>query len=219
MLFVALPTPVLACEPYTLSENEDPFALAKGIQWAFAGEVVEEVPNPDIPDRPQAIVIGANELIVGSGDLAKLRIEQDDGCDGFWYRKGERVIAAVGSLPGVHPPFAGVTNYQVAVWVLQDEQIARLGAPDTRASVGGRTPTTETELRGLLAVAPTASAPAGSAAGVAPTATPPAPIRAIPRDNAAPVVVLLIAIAIAAGIGALLAGRWIARRRRVDQGP
>lgn len=215
LLFVALPTPVLACEPYTLSENEDPFALEEGIQWAFAGEVVEEVPNPDIPDRPQAIFIRADEVIAGSGELGQLRIEQDAGCDGFWYRKGEKVIAAVGSLPGVHPPFAGITNYQVAVWVLKDEQVARLVAPDTRASVGGRTPATAAELRGLLAGAPAASAPAGSGALVAPTATTPPPNGAIPSENLAPVAVLFIAIA--AGLGALVVGRWLARRRTVDE--
>jgi hypothetical protein len=215
LLFVALPGPVLACEPYTLSENEDPFALAEGIQWAFAGVVVEEVPNPDIPDSPQAIVIGTDDVIVGSGDLGKLRIEQDAGCDGFWYRKGERVIAAVGSLADVHPPFAGITNYQVAVWVIQDGQVTRLAAPDTRASVGGRTPATEAELRALLTAAPAASAPAGSPVAVAPTATPESPTGAIPGDTAAPLAVLLVAVA--AGLGALVVGRWLARRRSVDK--
>ena len=213
---VALPTPVLACEPYTLMDNEDPFALAVGIQWAFAGEVVEEVLNPEIPDRPQAVVIRVVEDIMASGDLGQLRIEQDAGCDGFWYRMGERVIAAVGSLPGVHPPFAGITNYQVAVWVVEDGQVARLAAPDTRASVGGRTPATETELRGLLATAPAAPASAGSPGAIAPTGTLGSPIGAVPSDNAALVAVLFIAIA--AGLGAVVAGRWLARcgRDRAD---
>lgn len=63
------------------------------------------------------------------------------------YRKGDRVAAAIGLVPGIEPPFVGITNYRVAVWVIRDGAVdATIRVP----AIAGRVPETERELRALL---------------------------------------------------------------------
>jgi hypothetical protein len=139
--------PTLACEPYTWAEDQDEYRLPHGVQWAFSGEVVEEEPNPEVPDRPSAVVLEVGETFVGDVSQSSLRIEQDAGCDGFWYQTGDHVIAAIGRGPSLNPPFSGITNYNVAVWVIRDGDVdATIRAP----SIAGRVPESERELRILL---------------------------------------------------------------------
>ena len=147
-----LPTAAYGCLPYTHLQDPDGFHLARGLRWAASGVVVEEIENPEIPNRPNAMILRIRETIVGDRSIGRLRIDQDDGCDGFWYRMGDRVIAAIGTTPGVRPPFEGITNYTVAVWVIRDD-----GKVDSRIAVpmiNGRTPSTEAQLRALLAGLP-----------------------------------------------------------------
>ena len=145
------PAAALACLPYTHHGEPDGFKLAGGVRWAFVADVIDEVEDPDVPDRPHAMVLEVRESIAGDVSVTRLRIEQDDGCDGFWYRKGDRVIAAIGRLPGIEPPFAGITNYAVAVWVIRDGAV---DATIRETSIDGRHPATERELRALLASLP-----------------------------------------------------------------
>ena len=148
---LAAPAASLACEPYTFGDDQDQFRLSHGVQWAFAGDVVEEVPNPEVPDRPLAVILEVRDAFVGDVSMPRLRIEQDDGCDGFWYQKGDRVIAAIGRRPGIMPPFSGISNYQVAVWVIRDGKVdATVRAP----WIAGRSPQTERQLRAELAAMP-----------------------------------------------------------------
>jgi hypothetical protein len=160
ILALATPGATLACLPYTLSDEEDAFGLAKGIQWAAAGEVVEERSNPEVPDRPRSVVIAIRETITGPTFLTRLEILQDGGCDGFWYRTGDRVIAAIGSLPGIRPPFTGITNYGIAVWVVRNGVVdATIRVP----LITGRSPTTERQVRSMLGELPdTATAGVGA---------------------------------------------------------
>lgn len=144
---LSAPASALACLPYTHNGDQDGFKLADGVRWAFVADVVDEVQNPEVPGRPQALVLEVREVLVGDVSLTRLRIEQDDGCDGFWYRKGDRVIAAIGQVHGIEPPFAGITNYNVAVWVIRDGAVdATIRVP----AIAGRVPETERELRALL---------------------------------------------------------------------
>lgn len=148
---LSAPAAALACLPYTHHGQPDGFKLADGVRWAFVADVIDEVANPDVPHRPHAMMLEVRETIAGDVSVTRLRIEQDDGCDGFWYRKGDRVIAAIGQVPGIEPPFAGITNYAVAVWVIRD------GAVDATIRdtlIGGRRPETERELRAVLAALP-----------------------------------------------------------------
>jgi hypothetical protein len=143
--------PALACEPYTWAEDQDGYRLSHGVQWAFSGVVVEEEPNPEVPDRPSAVVLEVDETFVGDVSQSRLRIEQDAGCDGFWYQTGDHVIAAIGRGPGLTPPFSGISNYQVAVWVIRDGTVdATIRAP----WIGGRSPRTERQLRAELGALP-----------------------------------------------------------------
>jgi hypothetical protein len=145
------PGNVEACEPYTVLQDPDGFHLARGLRWAASAVVVEEIENPDIPDRPDAVILRIRETIVGDGSIGRLRIDQDDGCDGFWYRKGDAVIAAIGRDVGYRPPFDGITNYAVAVWVIKGEDVdGRIAVP----RIDGRTPTTVAQLRAWLAQLP-----------------------------------------------------------------
>lgn len=144
---LAAPAASLACEPYTHADDEDWANLSDGVQWAFVGTVVDEVANPELPNHPQAMVIQVGETIAGGALLSRLRIEQDDGCDGFWYRKGDRVIGAIGHLPEVSALFTGITNYQVAVWVIRD---GRVDGTVRVPSIAGRHPETERDVRMLL---------------------------------------------------------------------
>ena len=145
------PSATMACAPYTSMGDPDEFKLSRGVIWALAGQVVEEVPNPELPDKPNAVVIEVRETIVGGLSQRRLRIEQDSGCDGFWYQTGDSVIAAIGRSPGLEPPFAGITNYNVAVWVIRDGAVdGTIRAP----SIAGRIPETERELRILLGSLP-----------------------------------------------------------------
>ena len=82
---LAAPAAAFACEPYTFGDDQDQFRLSQGVQWAFAADVVEEVPNPEVPDRPMAVILEVRDAFVGDVSMPGLRIEQDDGCDGFWY--------------------------------------------------------------------------------------------------------------------------------------
>jgi hypothetical protein len=193
---VALATavPAFACEPYTWADDQDGYRLAHGVQWAFEGDVVEDVPNADTPNRPLAVMLKVRYTFVGDVSLASLRIEQDAGCDGFWYEPGDRVIAAIGRGPGLDPPFSGITNYQVAVWVIRD------GIVDTTVQapwIGGRSPRTERQLRAELAALP-------DTATLDDTAPPPAP----PMPS--PAATLLVVGAI---VTATLTFRGIGRRR------
>ena len=158
---LAAPAASFACEPYTFEADQDQFRLSQGVQWAFAADVVEEVPNPEVPDRPMAVILEVRDAFVGDVSMPGLRIEQDDGCDGFWYQAGDRVIAAIGRGPGLSPPFSGISNYQVAVWVIRDGKVdATVRAP----WVAGRSPQTERQLRAELAAMPdTATADAVAA--------------------------------------------------------
>lgn len=146
------PSAVYACLPYTILQEPDGFHLAQGLSWAASAVVVEEIENPEFANRPNAVILRIGETIVGERSIEKLRIDQDDGCDGFWYRKGDHVIAAIGRTQRVRPHFDGITNYAVAVWVIRDD-----GRVDGRIAVpmiNGRTPSTETQLRALLAGLP-----------------------------------------------------------------
>jgi hypothetical protein len=144
---LSAPASALACLPYTHHGDEDGFKLADGVRWAFVADVIDDVQNPEVPDRPQAMVLRVRELLAGDVSLTRLRIEQDDGCDGFWYRKGDLVIAAIGRVRGIEPPFAGITNYNVAVWVIRDGAVdGTIRVP----AIAGRVPETERELRALL---------------------------------------------------------------------
>ena len=152
---LAAPASALACLPYTHNGDEDGFRLADGVRWAFVADVIDEVQNPEVPDRLQAMVLEIREVLAGDVSLTRLRIEQDHGCDGFWYRKGDRVMAAIGQVPGIEPPFAGITNYNVAVWVIRDGAVdATIRVP---ARVAGRVPETERELRAWLGDLPDTS--------------------------------------------------------------
>jgi hypothetical protein len=145
------PSNVEACEPYTHLQEPDGFHLARGLRWAASAVVVEEIENPEIPDRPDAVILRIRETIVGDGSIGRLRIDQDDGCDGFWYRKGDAVIAAIGRDVGYRPPFDGITNYAVAVWVIKGENVdGRIAVP----RIDGRSPTTVAQLRASLAGLP-----------------------------------------------------------------
>lgn len=145
------PGNVEACEPYTVLQDPDGFHLARGLRWAASAVVVEEIENPDIPDRPDAVILRIRETIVGDGSIGRLRIDQDGGCDGFWYQKGDTVVAAIGRGVGYRPPFDGITNYAVAVWVIKGEDVdGRIAVP----RIDGRTPTTVAQLRAWLAQLP-----------------------------------------------------------------
>lgn len=145
------PTAAIACAPYTHVGDKDGFGLSRGVVWAFAGQVVEEMPNPELPDQPLAVVIEVRETIAGNRSQRRLRIEQDQGCDGFWYQTGDRVVAAIGRRPGLDAPFAGITNYNVAVWVIRDGAVdGTIRVP----AIAGRVPETEHELRALLGELP-----------------------------------------------------------------
>jgi hypothetical protein len=188
---LAAAVPAFACEPYTWAEDQDGYRLAHGVQWAFAGDVVEDVPNADTPNRPLAVVLKVRDTFVGDVSLSSLRIEQDAGCDGFWYEPGDHVIAAIGRGPGLDPPFSGITNYQVAVWVIRD------GTVDTTVQapwIGGRSPRTEHQLRAELAALP------DTATLDAPTSRP-TPLPAVPL------------LAMAAVLAVALTLRGVPRRR------
>jgi hypothetical protein len=153
------PAPVAACEPYTWGSDPDGFKLADGLRRAGAGVVLQEIPNPELPGRPLAVVLRIDESISGVS-ITRLRIEQDAGCEGFWYRTGDHVIAAIGGrAPTTGPPFDGISNYSVAVWVI------RRGNVESGPAIRGRVPTTEKQLRALLNALPdtsTASLSAGN---------------------------------------------------------
>jgi hypothetical protein len=154
LIALAFPATALACELYTFSDEDDWFQLSDGVQWAFVGDVVEEMTTSEIPDQPVAVVLSVRERIAGSVALRRLRIEQDPGCDPFWYRKGDQVVAAIGLRPDLRPPFEGVTNYAVAVWVIRDGTVIRRDGPHSRPWIGNRAPRTESELRAMLLALP-----------------------------------------------------------------
>jgi hypothetical protein len=169
--------------------DPDEFGLSRGAMWAFVGHVVEELPNPELPDQPLAVVIEVRETMVGDPSQRRLRIEQDQGCDGFWYQTGDKVIAAIGRVPGLEAPFAGITNYNVAVWVIRDGAVdATIRVP----AIAGRVPETEGELRAWLADLPD-------------TAT---IQRASPVETPLP---LLPFVAMGAILTAVLTFRWVRR--------
>ena len=148
---VGSPDPVRACEPYTILQEPDGFRLAHGLRWAASAVVVGEIKNPEIAGRPDAVILRIHETIVGDGSIERLRINQDNGCDGFWYQKGDIVIAAIRRDVRYRPPFDGVTNYGVAVWVIKGENVdGRIAVP----RIDGRTPTTVAQLRAWLAGLP-----------------------------------------------------------------
>jgi hypothetical protein len=201
MALLAVPSAALACAPYTFSDEEDGFRLSNGIQWAFAGVVAEEIPNAELPDQPRAVALDVEETIAGSVNLGRLWIEQDMGCDGFWYRKGDRVIAAIGRLPDVRPPFVGITNYQVAVWVVAAGELVDASpatGPHWRPWVDGRAPESAKQLRTLLLAAPD-------------TATD--TIRATPSTGSPDPWTVVLPI-VAAVLGLTLAARRFARQAR-----
>jgi hypothetical protein len=185
-LALATAVPAFACEPYTLAEDQDGYRLSNGVQWAFAGDVVEDVLNADSPTRPLAVVLKVTDTFVGDVSQSSLRIEQDNGCDGFWYEPGDHVIAAIGREHGLSPPFGGITNYQVAVWVI------RAGTVDATVQapwIGGRSPRTERQLRAELAALPDTSTVDDSAA-VRPL---PAPSPVAPLFVMATILTLIVA--------------------------
>jgi hypothetical protein len=191
LLAILGPSDVAACQPYTLS-GPDAFGLRNGVQWAAAGVVSREIENRELPGRPLAVVLTITKSIEGDASIHALRIDQDAGCDGFWYRLGDHVIAAIGNVQiGVvparrnplRPPFRGITNYAVAVWVIRD---GRIDGHERAPDIDGRVPTTEQQLLALLAALPDTSTISGE------SSTTEAPIS---------VVILSISAVLGAAIG------------------
>jgi hypothetical protein len=160
-----------ACEPFTFDDTG--FGLERGIQWAFTGSVVREEPNEET-GRPNAVVIRVDKVLAGRHASRELRIQQDDGCDGFWYRLGDRVVVAVPFHPGfahapspsdrLRAPFENVTNYVIAVWVLDGERVVVGPGPHSWPAINGHSPKTFSKLEAALARLPdtsTAGPPAG----------------------------------------------------------
>lgn len=142
-----------ACLPYT--HFNDQFGLERGIQWAFEGRVVREMLYEGT-DRPEAVVIRVDRTLAGSSAGSELTIRQDGGCDGFWYRPGDRVIVAVPLYPWplrepspkdrIRLPFDDVTNYDIPVWVLDGERVVPVPGFHTWPAINGTSPTTRTQL-------------------------------------------------------------------------
>jgi hypothetical protein len=143
------PAAAVACETYVI---DDSFGLEDGVQWAFAGHVESSIPNPEIQNRPQAVILAVDRTLVGSADLRELRVNQDDGCDGFWYGPGDELVAALGNVPGLTPPFENATNYVVAVWVIRDGAI--LGGDRRVPLIRGQRPESEADLLRLIGAVP-----------------------------------------------------------------
>jgi hypothetical protein len=122
----------VACLPYTFSDDE--WQLERGVRWAVVGTVVRDEANPELPARPDAMIIAVERTIVGRPGTTVLRIEQSDSCDGFWYRPGDPVVVALPVYDHWHnpprplpTPLAGLENDAVAVWVLDGERIVERG--------------------------------------------------------------------------------------------
>lgn len=158
---------VAACELYTFDDTS--FGLERGVAWAFQGHVVREVSGET--GRPEVVVIEADRTLVGEGSGRELSVRQDDGCDGFWYGTGDSVIVAVPRYPGfiadpvpadrLRPPYDGVTNYLVAVWVLDGQRVIPGEGPHSWPAVNGIRPETADEVVSALSGLPdTASVPA-----------------------------------------------------------
>jgi hypothetical protein len=156
---------VLACEPYTFDDTG--FRLERGIAWAFRGHVVREVIGET--GRPTTVVIAVDRTLAGTASGRELSIRQDDGCDGFWYHTGDSVVVAVPRYPGfagdpvaadrLRPPYERLTNYVVAVWVLDGERVVPGMGPHSWPAIDGTSPATLGVLVSALAALPdTASA-------------------------------------------------------------
>jgi hypothetical protein len=162
----AMPGSAVACAPYTILGEPDGYGLTLGLRWAGVGVVTDEIENAELPLHPLAMVLAITETLAGDSSIRRLRIDQDSGCDGFWYREGDHVIAAIGSRHEVHEPSDGITNYGVAVWVIRDGRVdGRIAVP----MIDGRTPKTEAQLRAWLAGLPDTAMddpPGGSSNGV-----------------------------------------------------
>jgi hypothetical protein len=166
---IATAPAALACETYTFGNND--LGLDRGVAWAFEGTVASEEANPDtdvvVADRPLAVTIRVDRAIVGHAAVSELRIEQDPGCDGFWYRLGDHVVAAVPryqpflaqptTSAALRPPFPHITNYSVAVWVIDGSRVATGTAPHSDLMIGGRTPRTLDQLIASLRGTPETS--------------------------------------------------------------
>ena len=197
MLALALNgTSALACETYTFSDEEDWFGLSRGVQWAFTGTVDQAIPNPELPDKPTGMVLHVRETIAGSPVASTLTVAQDAGCDGFWYEPGDRIVAAVGrQRNGPQPPFDGITNYSVAVWGIRDGRVSALDRLHGQVLIDDVIPTTELQLKRLLAALPATDTP------------PPAPDDPMQRPMA------MLGLLMASGVAAWLANRTLSRRR------
>jgi hypothetical protein len=162
---LAAPSSVAACEAYTF--DDDQFGLERGVQWAFEGHVLTADLNAET-GQPTSVTIRVDSTLRGDPAQPDMTILQDNGCDGFWYRKGDDVVVAVPYQPGLaampsartrlRPPFERVTNYQVAVWVLDGDRVVTGLGPHSWPEIEGRHPRSRSELRIALARLPDTSA-------------------------------------------------------------
>ena len=146
-----------ACLTYTFDDTG--WGLERGVAWAFQGHVVREVSGEET-GRPEVVVIEVDRTLVGEGSGRELSVRQDDGCDGFWYGTGDSVIVAVARYPGFiadpgpadrrRPPYDGLTNYEVAVWVLDGQRVIPGEGPHSWTAVNGIRPETADEVVSAL---------------------------------------------------------------------
>jgi hypothetical protein len=166
----AVASSALACAPYA---REAGFGLERGVAWAIVGHVTREVAGET--GEPASVVIAVDRTLAGVSGGRELTIRQDDGCDGFWYRAGDRVIAAVPRYPSfvsdpaasdlLRPPYLDLTNYVVAVWVLDGERVAHEASQQFVPTVNGVSPSTAAELASLLIGIPDTATDEATAAG------------------------------------------------------
>lgn len=156
---------VMACETYTFDNTA--FRLENGIAWAFRGHVVREVIGEI---GPTTVVIAVDRTLMGDASGRELSINQDAGCDGFWYHTGDSVIVALPRYPWFladptqgepfRPPYPGLTNYSAAVWVLDgDRVVPGDDGPHSWPAINGTSPrTVDALIRALRTLPDTATA-------------------------------------------------------------
>jgi hypothetical protein len=166
--WLALAPATSACAPYTF-EDEDGFGFETGIAWAFRARVIDQPRYPDGP-MPYESILAIDDTIAGEPGPTRFTIAADSGCDYWWFEAGDEIIGAItnwnphhGDHP-VHrmPPYAGITHYSVAAWVIRDGQVVG-GRPYLGVPVKGlgTIPRSEPALVAMLIRAPdTATVPA-----------------------------------------------------------